>query len=203
MARPLNAPFMTPVAAPVISLLLALIGAVAARLVVAGHAGVTSTSGGVAFAIALAGAVRWHRRFTAPAVRPRTVGWHSAVVGVGGAAVLCAGPILHHLSVPGGSLPGNAFLLWAPVVTCVAIAEESFLRGALWSAVGAWAGEPAALAVTTLAFGALHIPFYGLGVLPLDLSVGLLLGGLRQIDHGVTAPAIAHVLADLAGWWLR
>jgi hypothetical protein len=45
----------------------------------------------------------------------------------------------------------------------------------------------------------LHVPFYGLQVLPLDLAVGVLLGGLRQLSGGVAA----HAVADLAGWWLR
>ena len=45
-------------------------------------------------------------------------------------------------------------------------------------------------------------PLYGVGALPLDLAVGLLLGGLRIVSGGVLAPAIAHVIADLAGGWL-
>jgi hypothetical protein len=38
--------------------------------------------------------------------------------------------------------------------------------------------------------------------LPLDLAVGLLLGGLRIVSGGVLAPAVAHVVADLVGGWL-
>jgi membrane protease YdiL (CAAX protease family) len=51
-------------------------------------------------------------------------------------------------------------------------------------------------------FALIHLPLYGVGALPLDLAVGLLLGGLRIISGGVLAPAIAHVIADLAGGWL-
>jgi hypothetical protein len=38
---------------------------------------------------------------------------------------------------------------------------------------------------------------------PLDIAVGVWLGTLRAISGTVTAPALAHSLADLAGWWLR
>jgi hypothetical protein len=40
-------------------------------------------------------------------------------------------------------------------------------------------------------------------VLPLDLAVGVCLGALRLYAGSATAPAVAHTLADLAGWWLR
>ena len=66
----------------------------------------------------------------------------------------------------------------------------------------AWGGDWWALAVTTVLFAAMHVPLYGFGSLPLDLAVGLLLGGLRIVSGGVLAPAIAHVVADLAGGWL-
>ena len=47
------------------------------------------------------------------------------------------------------------------------------------------------------------MPLYGWAALPLDLAVGLLLGGLRMLAGGWGAPAVAHAAADLAGWWLR
>ena len=49
----------------------------------------------------------------------------------------------------------------------------------------------------------LHVPLYGWGSLPLDLAVGVFLGVLRALTGSLAAPAAAHVLADLAGWWLR
>ena len=63
-------------------------------------------------------------------------------------------------------------------------------------------GDGGALLVTTLLFAAMHVPLYGIGSLPLDLAAGLLLGGLRIVSGGVLAPAVAHVVADLAGGWL-
>jgi membrane protease YdiL (CAAX protease family) len=99
--------------------------------------------------------------------------------------------------------PANAAIaLWTPVVALIAVAEEVVLRGVLFNAARGWGGDGWALAVTTLLFAAMHVPLYGVGALPLDLAVGLLLGGLRIVSGGVLAPAIAHVLADLAGGWL-
>jgi hypothetical protein len=48
----------------------------------------------------------------------------------------------------------------------------------------------------------MHVPLYGWHVMPLDLAVGLVFGGLRLATHGVAAPAAAHAVADLATWWL-
>jgi membrane protease YdiL (CAAX protease family) len=88
------------------------------------------------------------------------------------------------------------------VVALVAVAEEVALRGALFNAVRSSWGDGAALAVTTILFAAMHVPLYGIGSLPLDLAAGMLLGGLRIVSGGVLAPAVAHVVADLAGGWL-
>jgi hypothetical protein len=96
----------------------------------------------------------------------------------------------------------SALALWTPAVALIAVAEEIALRGALFNAVRSWSGDGGALLVTTLLFAAMHVPLYGIGSLPLDLVVGLLLGGLRIVSGGVLAPAVAHVFADLAGGWL-
>lgn len=124
-------------------------------------------------------------------------------LGLAAAAVLCLGPLTRHLLDPGGALELHRFWVWGAVVTTVALSEEAFLRGALWQAVAAWRGDLVALALTTVAFALLHVPFYGWGIIPLDLAVGLLLGGLRMVGGGIAAPATAHLVADIAGWWLR
>jgi membrane protease YdiL (CAAX protease family) len=108
-----------------------------------------------------------------------------------------------HLRTPGAPLPLDALPGWAAVVTLVAVAEEALLRGALWAAVEERSGTARALLLTTVAFGLLHVPLYGWPALPLDLAVGLLLGGLQMAAGGWGAPAVAHTVADLAGWWLR
>jgi membrane protease YdiL (CAAX protease family) len=124
--------------------------------------------------------------------------------GVVGAIGLVAGPAVLHVTGPHPLFHPSAssFPLWAVVVTAVAVGEEALLRGVLFNAVERVHGVPAALVVTTIAFAILHVPLYGIEALPLDLAVGLWLGGLRIVSGGVTAPATAHVIADLAGWWL-
>jgi membrane protease YdiL (CAAX protease family) len=128
-----------------------------------------------------------------------------AAAGVLGAVVLLAPPVAVHLGAAPLRLgaPGGGFALWAAVVTLVAVAEEVLLRGALISALLAHVRPEAAVGVAALAFAALHVPVYGWVAAPLDVAVGVWLGGLRLATGGVTAPATAHTLADLATWWLR
>jgi hypothetical protein len=152
---------------------------------------------GVVFAVALlvlAAGAGWR------AGRPSLA---AAGLGLGGGVVLVAAWLTSRSGVATDLAPLNAAIaLWAPVVALIAIAEELVLRGVLFTAVRTWGGDGWALAVTTILFAAMHVPLYGVGALPLDLAVGLLLGGLRIVSGGVLAPAIAHVIADLAGGWL-
>jgi hypothetical protein len=62
--------------------------------------------------------------------------------------------------------------------------------------------DAAAVVVAAIAFAALHVPLYGWHVVPLDLAVGLVLGATRLVAGTWTAAGVAHVGADLAGWWL-
>jgi membrane protease YdiL (CAAX protease family) len=94
------------------------------------------------------------------------------------------------------------FLTWMIVTCLVAAGEEAVLRGALFDALRAGAGVAAAVVLTSAAFALLHVPLYGWHVVPLDLAVGLGLGGLRLVSGGIAAPAVAHAVADLATWWL-
>jgi CAAX amino terminal protease family. len=104
--------------------------------------------------------------------------------------------------VPGVGRPAAPFVPWAAITILVASAEEALLRGRLFDAVRRAGGVVPALAITTVAFALIHVPLYGWHVVPLDLAVGLGLGGLRLATGGVTAPAAAHAIADLATWWL-
>lgn len=125
------------------------------------------------------------------------------VIGLLGAVVLCL-PVAVQRALEAAPLRGpQGFATWALVVTVVATAEEVFLRGALHDAVTALAGAPAAVGVGALAFALLHVPLYGWSAVPLDLAVGVVLGGLRVAAGTPLAPAVAHVGADLAGWFLR
>lgn len=165
--------------------------AVVLRVVVGGRAVATSAPAGLAFAAAL-GVLTVAAGTTASRISRSAVAW-----GVAGAAVLLVPPLFLHLSGTSHT-PGGAFLPWAVVVAVVATAEEAFLRGALFDALGS-----SGLVVTSVCFALLHVPLYGWHAVPLDLAVGLWLGALRSTTGTWTAPAICHTLADLAAWWLR
>jgi membrane protease YdiL (CAAX protease family) len=98
--------------------------------------------------------------------------------------------------------PAAPFVPWAVIIVLVAVAEEAILRGRLFDAIRRAGGVGIALAITTTAFALMHVPLYGWHVVPLDLAVGLALGGLRVATGGIAAPAAAHAIADLATWWL-
>lgn len=125
----------------------------------------------------------------------------AALVGLAGAAVLCLPAVLSRTGPDSAAADG--FLVWAAVVTLVAAAEEALLRGALYDAIAARAGIWTAVAIGALAFAVLHVPLYGWDAVPLDAAVGVWLGMLRAVSGSITAPAVAHVVADWAGFWLR
>ena len=91
---------------------------------------------------------------------------------------------------------------WAVATVMVATAEEVVLRGALFDALARPHGVTVAVVATSAVFALMHVPVYGWQAVPLDFGVGLVLAGLRLVTGGVTAPAIAHALADLAVVWL-
>lgn len=171
--------------------------AVDLRIRVAGAQAAHSVPAGVVFGLALLAlvAVCGLQR---PALGRRQLAW-----GAAGAAILCLPPLLRHLAQPAAPAPAHLLPVWAAVVTLVAVAEELLLRGVLYESLECWRGRYAAIAVTAVAFAALHIPLYGWAVVPLDLAVGVFLGVLRAVAGSATAPALTHTLADLAGWWLR
>jgi membrane protease YdiL (CAAX protease family) len=126
-----------------------------------------------------------------------------AAVGLLLIAAGLAGPALGGVgSIPGLGRPAAPFVPWAAIIVGVAVAEEAVLRGVLFDRLRRVGGPLVALLVTTLVFALMHVPLYGWHVVPLDLAVGLALGGLRLATGGVAAPAVAHAFADLATWWL-
>jgi membrane protease YdiL (CAAX protease family) len=186
-------------AAPPALLLAGLAAAVSLRVGVAGAAGPRSVGAGVIFGFALLGLA------VAAGWRPGRVSLRTVALGVGGGAVLLAVPVALHLGAPlvrAGS-PAGDFAVWALVVTLVAGAEEALLRGALMDELLRRVRPEVAVLVAAVAFAALHLPLYGWVALPLDVGVGVWLGGLRLRGGGAGAPAVAHTLADLASWWLR
>ena len=94
------------------------------------------------------------------------------------------------------------FVAWVVVTALVATAEEAMLRGAILSALDEAGGPILAVIGSSAAFALMHVPLYGWGVVPIDLAAGVLLAGLRYLTGGTAAPTVAHLLADLATWWL-
>lgn len=174
-------------------LLLGFAAAVALRTAASGSAGVHSAPGGLLFAVLLLAAAVGAR--TAVPMSGRAVS-----VGLLGAGILCL-PVL--LTWTPRLVPTDGLVTWAFVVTAVAVAEEVFLRGTLYDAVHEAAGDNAAIVVGAVAFALLHVPLYGWHVVPLDLAVGVLLGEQRRVTGTSAAPAVTHVGADLAAWFLR
>lgn len=177
-------------------LLVGFAAAVAVRTSYAGVAGAASVRAGLVFALVLlALAVAAGTRFGFDA--------RSGLVGVLGSVTLVLPALLRHLVGARAFVPSTAgYSTWAVATAVVAVAEEAFLRGALFDALQRWRGEAAAVIGAGAAFAGLHVPLYGWRVLPLDLAVGVALGALRVVSGGWVAPSIAHGGADLAGWWL-
>jgi len=175
-----------------------LAAALTLRLALAGEDGEGSIPAGVAFAVALlllALAAGWRPRQPAPA---------ALLAGLGGGAVLVAPPLWLHLTrpVPVLPFPAEAFPYWLPAALLIAVGEEALLRGVLFGALERCGGTVPAVALTSLAFALIHVPLYGPAAIPLDLVVGVWLGSLRVVTGGVTAPAVAHAVADVGFWWL-
>lgn len=179
--------------------LIGLAGAVAVRLAIAGPAGVRSEPAAVWFAVSLAAVALVTQR----GARPVPVRASAVAAGLLGALALCVPAAIRYAAIGGVAASAAGYPRWALFVVVVAVAEEALLRGSLFRALDERAGLGPAIAVTSVAFGLLHVPFYGWGVLPLDIAVGVWLGALRAVTGTVAAPAIAHCVADLAGWWLR
>lgn len=161
---------------------------------------------GALFGLALAG-LAWTAGSRPAPIRPGAV-----LIGMAGAVALVGLAIgaSRLAGLPLQVVPRAEFGPWALITIIVASAEELVLRGALFDAVEAAAGAAGdglaglvtAILVTSVGFALIHVPLYGWHVVPLDLGVGVLLAGLRLSSGSVAAPAIAHVVADLATWWV-
>ena len=121
----------------------------------------------------------------------------SVVVGLMVGAILLA-PVV---SGPLGARPLAAFWPWAAIAALVATLEETAIRGALYQRWAHEAGTVAAIVVGAAVFALIHLPRYGLGAMPLDVAVGLALGGLRALTGRVLPCAVAHTVADWGAWF--
>jgi hypothetical protein len=87
-------------------------------------------------------------------------------------------------------------LLGAPVGVLAAVAEEALFRRLAYARLLRF-GAVVAVIGTALAFALLHVPFYGIEVLPVDLGAGLLLSWQRWASGTWTVPAATHAAAEL------
>jgi len=86
---------------------------------------------------------------------------------------------------------------WAPVLgVCAAVAEEALFRRLAYGRLLRF-GVPVAIVGSALAFALLHVPLYGVAVLPIDLGAGLLLSWQRWASGTWTVPAGTHAAANL------
>jgi membrane protease YdiL (CAAX protease family) len=178
-------------------LLLALTAAALARAAFNGHTTLSAFAAGSVFGaclVASAAASGWRPAMPRPG---------SLLLGAAGGLLLIALPRVVHPSLPAAiGMRPEPLVAWGLVTAVVVVGEEALLRGALFSALSEFAGPLAAVLVTSVAFALMHVPLYGWQVVPLDLSVGVLLAGMRLATGGIAAPAVAHLLADLSTWWL-
>lgn len=182
-------------------------GAAALVAVVGAATALRSIAGGASPAASPGAALLFSAVLSAAALltglRPSRIPWAGVGLGIAGAAILVA---LSLVGLPrvvlGARAVAGSLAWWVPLVTLVAASEELVLRGVLFDALRDRGGEAAAVAVTALLFAVIHLPLYGLGSLGLDVSVGVFLGCLRVISGNVTAPLVAHVLADVATGWI-
>jgi membrane protease YdiL (CAAX protease family) len=172
--------------------------AVALRVAVGGVGVARSVPAGLVFAGALAALTLAAGPLTSSRPAGTTLPW-----AVAGTAVLCLPAVLTRLATGSPAAHATGFLRWAAVVTVVAVAEEAFLRGALYDQLLARHGHIAAVTVSTLCFTALHLPLYGWRAAPLDAAAGLWLATLRARSGTWIAPALTHTAADLLAWTLR
>ncbi|SRR5579875_1047627 len=135
--------------------------------------------------VGIAGAVPRDRE---PSVPP---GRWAAVTAIGIAAFALARLLMP--AHPAGAFPPAAGIV---VLLIASVAEEAFFRRWMygWLAV---AGVGPALLGSSAAFAAVHVPIYGLRVLPVDFAAGLLLGWQRLATGAWTASAATHVAANL------
>lgn len=84
----------------------------------------------------------------------------------------------------------------APVGVLAAVAEEALFRRLAYARLLRY-GAAVAIIGTAVAFALLHVPFYGVEVLPVDLGAGLLLSWQRWASGTWTVPAATHAAAEL------
>lgn len=179
-----------------ISLLLGFVAAVYLRVIIGQPKVAQSQIAGLVFAaclgfMSLAAGIKFELKLK------------SLMIGIIGGSALSVFPFVNHI-ISNNQWPSHAgYSSWVLTIMVVVLCEEMFLRGALFQVLLNWRGPIFATIISAIAFAGLHLPMYGWSVLLLDFGVGLFLGWLRLRTGDFNAPFIVHLIADLAGWWLR
>ena len=106
-------------------------------------------------------------------------------------------------TVVAGPMVPMPFVRWAlPLSLLTAVAEEALFRRVAYGWLTRW-GVPVAIAGSALLFALIHVPLYGIAVLPVDLGAGLLLGWQRWATGSWTVPAATHATANLIATVMR
>jgi membrane protease YdiL (CAAX protease family) len=96
----------------------------------------------------------------------------------------------------GGASPRPLTLGVVALNSLAAVAEEAWFRRLCFGLL-APGGTVFAIVGSSLLFAAVHVPIYGLWVLPLDVAAGLVLGWQRAATGSWAVPALTHVVANL------
>lgn len=87
--------------------------------------------------------------------------------------------------------------LRALVIGAVAgVGEEALFRRGLYGYFERW-GSMAAVLMTALLFGLVHVPMYGWRVLPIDVGAGLVFGWQRWASGSWASSGATHALANV------
>jgi membrane protease YdiL (CAAX protease family) len=111
------------------------------------------------------------------------------------------------LAIGSVAIVGAHFMLAAPLVTAAttaglaltvvaAAAEEALFRGLMFARLLPY-GKYVAIIASAAAFALIHVPFYGLRALPVDLGAGLLFAWQRSESGSWSVPAATHALANV------
>jgi membrane protease YdiL (CAAX protease family) len=118
------------------------------------------------------------------------------VLGAGVGAVVLATAIA-------GRPPAVPFTAWAlPLSMIGALCEEALFRRVAYS----WLernGTVVAVVGSAVLFAAIHLPFYGLAALPVDLGAGLLFGWQRWASGTWMVPGATHAAANILAMMVR
>jgi membrane protease YdiL (CAAX protease family) len=153
-----------------------------ARLLLVDRGAGTSLVLGLVYVVILAiSASELRDSFGSRIVLPLAIGWMAVVI----AQFMVKAPL-----VTPAITAGLALTLLA------AVAEEALFRGLMFARLLPY-GTYLAIMVSAGVFALVHLPFYGLGALPVDLGAGLLFAWQRSESGTWSVPAATHALANV------